>query len=430
MAFIRGSIVNGKYIPGGGAETANTGGFVRGSIVNGKYVPGGQATLTETPATSNYIQDSLNQLTQTIFHPVQAIKNTVGAAVNSIIGTVGTAYTATKEAFTGTNETTAKKTADLLHAFGADVSIVFAPINAAFAAAEQLPVLKQAADLISLPFTVTGKIGDFAAEKFVDVLPISQEDKDVLKPAFGEVGALAGQILLGGKVMDLIVKGVKIKKPVIDEVVKDTNTKIEIAKQEAIKAKPIEQIGQVKPETTGGKISGVAKSIEANAIEQGIIKNKLTDLAEYSASTIKEQSRLVSDLINTGIDNVRKIFRDEKPLPKDIKPGNLIIGVEEWMKKDPTNPVNIEIVKEMANSKIASAPSEAGSVLGLMQERSSNSPIARVQEVNKVLAKKASQAKIETDTLINKAKAEMVKKNLPKADLMTKLTKYIDDITC
>jgi len=198
---------------------------------------------------NTYVQDALSQIGDTIMHPIKAIKNTVGAAVDSIMGTFGNAYTATKEVFTGENETVAKKTADLLYAIGADAAVAFAAINAAFSAASQLPVLKEAADLLQMPFAVTGKIGEFASEKFIDALPIDQESKDIIRPAFGQVGALAGQVLLGGKLMSIIVRGGILDRVKVDEMVKDTQTKVGIAKQEALKNQQTLPELTVTPET-------------------------------------------------------------------------------------------------------------------------------------------------------------------------------------
>lgn len=111
--------------------------------------------------------------------------------------------------------------------FGTNVlGAAFSPVTTAFSVAEKIPVLKQAADIINLPFMVTGKVGEFAGDKFTDVLPISKESKDILRPAFKEVGSLVGQIWLGGKVMEKLGGGEVINKEAIDNLKKEAKTQV------------------------------------------------------------------------------------------------------------------------------------------------------------------------------------------------------------
>src|SRR5258705_2939004 len=76
-------------------------------------------------------------------------------------------------------------------------NIVFSPISALFAAANDIPVLGTAAKLITLPFTVLGESGTGISNTIIDRLPISQAAKDQIKPGLGEIAALAAQ-LIGG----------------------------------------------------------------------------------------------------------------------------------------------------------------------------------------------------------------------------------------
>lgn len=150
-----------------------------------------------------YISNSLKQIGQTITHPIQAVKNIAGAAVKSVKDTI-TNLISTKAPFEAKGQTLAEKMTTTLNAIGAWAAVPFIPITAIFAMAEQVPVLKQGADAIGVVFNVTGKIGAFVPETFIKALPISQEDKDMLAPAFGQIGALIGQVYLGGKVMGKI----------------------------------------------------------------------------------------------------------------------------------------------------------------------------------------------------------------------------------
>jgi hypothetical protein len=126
---------------------------------------------------------------------------------------------------------TSERLANLIETGTATASVFFAPISAVFESAQKVPLLKPASDLINLPFTVTGKIGEFAGDKFVNALPIPDKDKEILRPAFGEAGSLAGQILLGGKVMDVIMKKGKITPKEIEALKEEAKATPEPVKQ-------------------------------------------------------------------------------------------------------------------------------------------------------------------------------------------------------
>lgn len=175
-----------------------------------------------------YVSDFMAKVKQFENQPLQTLKEAGKAAIQAPVQAVkglGMATEETLQAFEQ-KKSPAEKTADILKQYGAAANVLFSPITAVFNAAEKIPVLKPAADIIALPFTATGKLGQFAGEQFVNVLPIDQQSKNVLKPAFGEVGALAGQIILGSKIVEAISKGNKIDQKAIDEIVK--STKIEV----------------------------------------------------------------------------------------------------------------------------------------------------------------------------------------------------------
>lgn len=215
MAFTPGSIVN-KYTQG--AQTnKTTGGFVPGSIVS-KYNGHNAAVEEKKPTTiqdwtginpNTYVQESVEQVKQ---GPVNWVKNAIGAGYEAFVGTFKNVWEKNKNVLMGGQEPVAERAADYLYALGADVGVIFTPITTVFAAASKVPGLKQAADLFNVPFAFTGKIGSSTFGKFVDYLPVSQENKDILKPAFEEVGTLVGQLTLGAKVMSKVMGGKKIDK--------------------------------------------------------------------------------------------------------------------------------------------------------------------------------------------------------------------------
>lgn len=250
MAFTPGSIAN-KYTASQPSKDAS--GFVSGSIASkyaGQANPATPVDNTSTvdklgsfigqPKLSTYIPDSLSQVKETILHPIKAIGNAISAGFNTIKGAFSNVINAPGNLPSDytSNKPIANKVADFAHALGTDVGAIFSPVSAVFAAAEQVPVLKQAADVVNAVFTPVGKVGDFAAEKFIDVLPINQQSKDTLKPAFGEVGSLAAQLLLGGKVMDLVIKGVGLDNAKIDTITQEAKNEAVQAKTSAVQNNP------------------------------------------------------------------------------------------------------------------------------------------------------------------------------------------------
>lgn len=133
----------------------------------------------------------------------------------------------------------------------------FAPISAAFAMAEEVPLLKPAVNVLSLPFVVTGAVGQFAGDKFTDALPISDEAKEILRPAFEEVGSLAGQIILGAKVMHYIAK----KKPVEIKTTDLTPEAVPIEVRKVFPEVPETKIPIRRKEVTRVPVKGTAREV-------------------------------------------------------------------------------------------------------------------------------------------------------------------------
>jgi hypothetical protein len=84
-----------------------------------------------------------------------------------------------------------------LHLTAAGAGVVFSPLSALFAAANDVPVLGSLSRLITLPFTAVGEGSTSLSNGIVDQLPISKEAKDQIKPGLGEIAALVSQIALG-----------------------------------------------------------------------------------------------------------------------------------------------------------------------------------------------------------------------------------------
>jgi len=82
------------------------------------------------------------------------------------------------------------------------------------------------------------------------------------------------------------------------------------------------------------KKSGLGKSIEAKAIEKGMVEKGYDKVAEYEGVDLKEQSQMGADLINSGIDNLMSVVRGEKPLPSGMTNFTAILAAEKYLLKN------------------------------------------------------------------------------------------------
>lgn len=100
---------------------------------------------------------------------------------------------------------------------------LFSPITGLFNTAQSVPGLKQVADAINVPLSAAGVAGAYGTGKILDILPISQQSKDVLRSPLQQLGSLALQVGLGGKIMDFagdyIKKGVEITPDIAQKIV-------------------------------------------------------------------------------------------------------------------------------------------------------------------------------------------------------------------
>ncbi len=99
--------------------------------------------------------------------------------------------------------------------------VAFLPFSAASAAASQIPILKQANDVLNTIFEAIGVPGKFFGETFAKAIPeslLGKEGKDALIKAFGDLGSLGTQVYVGGKIMESFGKGEKVDKAKIDEI--------------------------------------------------------------------------------------------------------------------------------------------------------------------------------------------------------------------
>ena len=179
----------------------------------------------------------------------------------------------------------------------------------------------------------------------------------------------------------------------------------------------------VEPTKLEQKPSGVAKSIEAKAIEQGLISKGYDKLAGYNSSTLKEQAKIGSGYsVNEHID----FATGDKPLPEGLKPGTPLSIAEDYaMEKG-----DFELFNKLRMSPLASQISEAASGLSLSRIRTPDSATMRLKEAQKVLETKTRLkdtvgAKKE---ITSRIKRESNKVNLTKEELSW--DKFLNEIKC
>lgn len=210
-------------------------------------------------------------------------------------------------------------------------------------------------------------------------------------------------------------------KPSVEEKITSSDTTMQasvtgkIPKSDVLKVEPLTQ--------EAGKVSGVAKNIEAKAIEQKLTTG-YKDLAEYDASTFAIESKKAADLINSGIEKARAVVRGEELT--DIKAGALIAGMEEYAKTHPSEAGNI--LQELANSKLASTISTGASELSFSRMREQGSASTKLSEVKKTYESKVTNLPKKKTELGKSLKSETEKFNLTKEE--RSFNNFLDKIIC
>lgn len=169
-------------------------------------------------------------------------------------------------------KTKAEKLASIAESAVGGAGVLLSPISSVFGAAEELPGLRQGAQLFSLPFMAIGGVADFSSDTFIQGLVqtnlINQETADQLKPAFGQLASTTAQILLGAKVMDALNVGMKNTKDVFKSSDVLTGERIRVMMKEA-------QTGINIPESAKIKVTELPKVAE---LKLTVPEQKVVDL--------------------------------------------------------------------------------------------------------------------------------------------------------
>ena len=157
------------------------------------------------------------------------------------------------------------------------------------------------------------------------------------------------------------------------------------------------------------KISKVAITIEERAIEQKLTEG-FEGKAGFDPITIKEQARIVSDLIRTDIEKAKRMVRGDEPVPDNLRGSSLIVGLEEHALRRG----DVTLLRDLSKSPLTAETSRFAQELRVLAERAPESPVRIMQDITKAretalekrTKKKASQIKKST---VNEIKSEIKK---------------------
>ncbi len=388
--------------------------------------------------------DYLKELKNSFFAPTEqatkAFIEAIPAAANAIVP------------FPTIKETTVEKVANVLKLGTTAAQLVFSPISGASAVAEKLPILKPANDLINNIFSIPGGIGEFAGDKFTDALPISQQAKDTLRPVLKEIGSLAGQIWLGGKIIETLGTKGDITKSEIDVLKEQAKTiapesppapgwrKIEGGFERI----PAETSQPIKSNVKGGFLEsvqvpqkpeipltivpesktipnvptiedGTKKEVPPQPIEgtgkevistrgadvlKAAVEKKLTDsvgeLPTHNQMDMKEQSSLAVDFAEKNPEQALSIAKGEALPPLHILPESIYTALEIKAIKEG----DVQTLQDLAQSKI---PTYAGQRMKALDSADPNSPVKIMRDIQA-----AREAKLEKTGGAPKAKKAIV----------------------
>lgn len=226
------------------------------------------------------------------------------------LGFIGKAVKAGFETVKATIEDTAQRIGDLFDSLDSDlnlepkikqrrlanfakvglgaVNIAFTPITAGFAAGGEIPLIKYPVKLAEKAFELAGRAGAKIAGTALDVLPISQESKEIFKEPIEEMGALATQLY--GIKKGLQVTG-KFKNSIISKINKRKANNLEITIGEAkkivnetVKETPVENKGIVRVPI---KTETGPQAIDIHTDQRFVLENLIKGNEEINYKVIK-----------------------------------------------------------------------------------------------------------------------------------------------
>lgn len=405
-----------------------------------------------------------------ILHPIETTEKIFKAFTDPFVAGVTKAGTLPKG---GSNTVT-----DVARLLSGSVEAMLSPVTGVFKIAEHVPVLKQVADILNIPFSLLGMAGSWGTGKIVDALPgVSDETKDIIRQPLQEVGSLATQIILGGKIMEKIGNYTKdgktlgpeeAKKIVVESKNEVTHIKLNTSKvryQDYLKSqgyepytppselptiqmgpKPKPSIPEIQTEPTVVSKSpslkyepviDETKVKTSTPIETGVetkptkladtlqkesfaknVKADFGDIPEYRTMNMDAQRKLASDLLDKSPEYVKNILERKAPMPSgDLKIGSLYSEV----KSRAIDKGDVKTILDLSKSKInelASAYGQEVKAFDAQLEKGIIDPVRAIQDIKRSrqsVENKPNAKRILNEDIVN-MKKEIKAKNPTKGD--------------
>lgn len=176
--------------------------------------------------------------------------------------------------------------------------------------------------------------------------------------------------------------------------------------------------GELKP-------FGISKSIEAKSIEKGLVASFGDDVPMRQTVNFADQANKIFDLMRGDQEGVMAMIRGQRAVPGDVVPQLLLNAVEDHAYATG----DVQLLRELANSPIARATSEAGLTLRAARERQDFSVSGAIREVQNARARfEKSGALAKTEAVAKEAQAgKAAIRKLTSAD---KLLDFVKSIQC
>lgn len=397
----------------------------------------------------NYANESANTvigLGNLFTHPVKTIQEGIKTAfLDPYLATInkaGEGLATLTNNYGKVKTTKAEKVAGGAEVVTGTVGAFLNPITGLFALAERAPGTKQVADVINLPFIVTGKIGEFTAEKAVDMLPdtfISPQAKDIIRQPIKELGSLAGQIILGGKILKKLetysIEGKKVTPEIATQVVKEATLEVKNTIEPPQVSQPTQQMSVTEwkandkpvftPQATEVGIvkpSKLGVDLETRALAEKI-QTDFGQLPEYKTMNMVDQATRAMDLVKSDPAKAQRILDLKEAPPADLRLGSIYGAMEDRAIKGG----DVNSIIDLAKSKIPTIASTLGQEVKAFDVlRESDSPVQALRDVIQSRVKSAEKSGVTVEKIKTEAKAQH---QTPGIDIKT-WSEFLDNITC
>lgn len=353
-----------------------------------------------------------------------------------------------------------KKIADFANIASGVAATLFSPVTGVVTTLDEIPGARQIVDLVNVPFTLTGLAGAYATGKVIDVLPIAQESKDVLKAPLQQLGSTLAQLFLGGKIMEGVSKVTAAGNEITPEISQQI---VEHAKEEAARPmvhpedftaptpslkqpslfesldkqnaaadtipapsksgttqtlKPIEGTGAIKPR-------GLSQGVEATAIEKKLT-DTFGDLPEFQQVSMKDQAVKAAGILSGDYAKAKAIAMGDKAPPKGVLPESVFVAVEHKA----TAEGDVATLKDLANSKLSSSATTMGQRIRTLGERDAASPVGAIKAVQDARTASAERRYGDIQAARKVAENEIPAQIRKMAPSKVTWAQFVDSVTC